>query len=94
MLMQRLMVKPNYQKNDPKEIKDCFETFNRVSFAFNQALDGIIFKPVAKAYRVLPSPIRSGVNNSLDNLSNLVLFQIIFFKENLKRLELILEDYY
>ena len=60
------------KKNDPKEIKDCSETFNRVSFAFNQALDGIIFKPVAKAYRVLPSPIRSGVNNSLDNLSNLM----------------------
>ena len=27
---------------------------------------------MAKAYRVLPSPIRSGVNNSLDNLSNLM----------------------
>ena len=60
------------KKNDPAEIKDCFENLNRATFAFNQALDGIIFKPVASAYRVLPSPVRTGVSNSLDNLSNLV----------------------
>ena len=60
------------KKNDPSSVKDCFERFNRATFAFNQGLDGIIFKPVAKAYRVLPSPIRTGVSNSLNNLSNLV----------------------
>ena len=60
------------KKNDPSEIKDCSEKFNRATFAFNKALDGIIFKPVASAYRVLPSPVKTGVSNSLDNLSNLV----------------------
>ncbi len=60
------------KKNQPSEIKDCFEKLNRATFAFNKALDGIIFKPVASAYRVLPSPVKSGVSNSLDNLSNLV----------------------
>ena len=60
------------KKNDPSNVKDCFEGFNRATFAFNQGLDGIIFKPVAKAYRVLPSPVRTGVSNSLNNLSNLV----------------------
>ena len=60
------------KKNEPSEVKDCFENLNRATFAFNQALDGVIFKPVASAYRVLPSPIKSGVSNSLDNLSNLV----------------------
>ncbi len=60
------------KKNNPAEIKDCFEKINRATFAFNQALDGIIFKPVASAYRIMPSPIRSGVSNSLDNLSNLI----------------------
>lgn len=59
-------------KNQPSEIKDCFETLNRATFTFNKALDGLIFKPAAKVYRALPSPIRSGVSNSLDNLSNLV----------------------
>ena len=60
------------KKNEPSEIKDCFETLNRGTFAFNQALDGLIFKPVSSVYKKLPSPIKSGVSNSLDNLSNLV----------------------
>ena len=59
-------------KNQPSEVKDCFEKLNRATFAFNQALDGIIFKPVASAYKILPSPVKNGVSNSLDNLSNLV----------------------
>ena len=60
------------KKNQPAEIKDCFENLNRATFAFNQALDGVVFKPVASVYKKLPSPVRSGVGNSLDNLSNLV----------------------
>ena len=39
------------KKNEPSEIKDCFENLNRATFAFNQALDGVIFKPVASVYR-------------------------------------------
>ena len=35
-------------------------------------IDKVIFKPVAKAYRVLPSPIRTGTSNALDNISNLI----------------------
>ena len=60
------------KKNEPAEVKDCFESLNRATFAFNEALDGVIFKPIASAYRVLPSPVKTGVSNSLDNLSNLV----------------------
>ena len=60
------------KKNDPSNVKDCFEGLNRATFAFNQTLDEILFEPVAKAYRVLPSPVRTGVGNSLNNLSNLV----------------------
>ena len=59
-------------KNEPSEVKDCFEGFNRASFALNQGLDKIIFKPIAGVYRVLPSPVKTGVSNSLDNLSNVV----------------------
>ena len=59
-------------KNKPKNIKDCFETLNRGTFALNQGLDKVIFKPVAKAYRSLPSPVRTGTNNALLNLSSLV----------------------
>ena len=60
------------KKNEPAEVKDCFEGFNRASFALNQGLDKIIFKPVASVYRGLPSPVKTGVSNSLDNLSNVV----------------------
>ena len=60
------------KKNEPSKIKDCFEGVNRATFKFNQALDGIIFKPVASVYKKLPSPLKNGVSNSLENLSNLV----------------------
>ena len=54
------------------DVKDCFETVNRGVFAFNKVLDGVFFKPVAKGYRYLPKPIRSGTSNALNNLSNVV----------------------
>ena len=60
------------KKNEPSEIKDCSETFNKASFALNQGLDKILFKPIAGIYKSLPSPVKNGVSNSLDNLSNLV----------------------
>ena len=60
------------KKNEPSKVKDCFEKINRGTFAFNQALDGLIFKPVSGVYKKLPSPIKTGVSNSLNNLSNLV----------------------
>ena len=60
------------KKNEPSEVKDCFEKINRVTFALNQTLDGVIFKPVASLYRKLPSPAKTGVSNSLENISHLL----------------------
>ena len=62
----------NLSKNNPEQIKDCFENLNRGTFALNQGLDKAILKPVAKAYRALPSPVRTGTNNVLVNLSSLI----------------------
>ena len=62
----------NKKKEQDSEVKDCFETINRGVFAFNQGLDKIFFKPIAKGYRYLPKPIRSGTSNALSNLSNVV----------------------
>ena len=59
-------------KSNAEEVKDCFEGLNRATFAFNQGLDKTIFKPIAKGYRKLPMPIRTGTSNVLSNLSNLV----------------------
>ena len=58
-------------KKNSGEVKDCFEGLNRATFKFNQVLDGAIFEPMAKAYRVLPSPVRVGTSNVLTNISNL-----------------------
>ena len=59
-------------KKKPANIKDCFEGLNRATFSLNQGLDKVIFKPVAKGYRKLPSPIRSGTSNALENISSLI----------------------
>ena len=31
------------KKNEPSEVKDCFEKLNRATFAFNQGLDKELF---------------------------------------------------
>ncbi len=59
-------------KKNNQDVKDCFESVNRGIFAFNQGLDKAIFKPLAKGYRKLPQPVRSGTSNALSNLGNLV----------------------
>jgi len=59
-------------KNKNGEVKDCFEGLNRAFFAFNKGLDNILVEPLAKGYRYLPSPIRTGTSNFLSNLSLVV----------------------
>tara|TARA_Y100000748_G_scaffold257938_1_gene224837 strand:- start:9 stop:806 length:798 start_codon:yes stop_codon:yes gene_type:complete len=60
------------KNNNQQEVKDCFETINRGIFAFNEGLDKVIFKPLAKGYRKLPQPVRSGTSNVISNLGNVV----------------------
>ena len=70
LLIQSLIVNKSF--SNEVEVKDCFEKLNRVTFALNMGLDKVIFKPVSKGYRKLPSPIRTGTSNALSNLSNLI----------------------
>ena len=70
LLIQLLVVKKTY--SNESEVKDCFEKLNRATFALNMGLDKVIFKPISKGYRKLPSPIRTGTGNALNNLSNLI----------------------
>ena len=60
------------EKNQTKEIKDCFEKLNRATFAFNQGLDKALIKPLAEGYRNLPDPIQRGTSNAVKNLSTLI----------------------
>jgi phospholipid-binding lipoprotein MlaA len=62
----------NLSRDNPKKVKDCFEGLNRATFSLNQGLDKVIFKPVAKGYRKLPSSVRTGTSNALINLSSLI----------------------
>jgi phospholipid-binding lipoprotein MlaA len=62
----------NILSKKSKPVKDCFERLNRATFSLNMGLDKAIFKPVAKGYRSLPSPVRTGTSNVLNNLSSLI----------------------
>lgn len=54
---------------------DPFESSNRFFFNVNQALDEVLLRPVAVAYReVLPEFARDGVRNFLNNLNTPVIF--------------------
>ena len=53
---------------------ECFEGVSRAMFKFNHGLDRAIFEPVAKGYRALPTPIRKGTGNVVDNLRSLLTF--------------------
>lgn len=48
--------------------QDPFEPFNRQVSRFNDAVDSAVIRPVAVAYRdVVPSPVRTGVDNFFMN---------------------------
>jgi phospholipid-binding lipoprotein MlaA len=56
-------------KADPR---DPLERFNRSMFAFNDALDKSVAKPVAKAcVKVTPRFVRTGISNVFNNLNTL-----------------------
>ena len=67
-----------------KPIKDCFEPLNRATFSFNQGLDKAILKPLAQRYRNLPTPIKNGTGNVLNNLSNLITIPNNFLQGDFK----------
>lgn len=51
---------------------DPLEPLNRGIFAFNEAVDNAVLKPVATVYRdVTPRPVRTGVGNFFANIEDL-----------------------
>jgi phospholipid-binding lipoprotein MlaA len=54
---------------DYNEAHDPLEPTNRAIYAFNDALDTVLLRPLAKGYRFLvPSSAREGIHNVLTNL--------------------------
>ncbi|MDR2871624.1 MAG: VacJ family lipoprotein [Xanthomonadaceae bacterium] len=53
---------------------DPWERFNREMHGFNNAMDYVLFRPVARGYtRVTPRPVRTGVSNFFSNLKSPVV---------------------
>ena len=65
--------------------KECFEGTSRAIFKFNMALDKAIFQPVAKGYRALPTPLRKGTGNVVDNLRSLLTISNNVLQGDLKK---------
>ena len=65
LLAQGCATGPNANPADP------LEPFNRTVFNLNDGLDRAILKPVATAYKeITPSPVRTGVSNFFNNISD------------------------
>ena len=55
--------------SDAMDERDPWENYNRKMFAFNRKVDKTVLAPAARGYkRIVPSPIRTGVNNFFLNL--------------------------
>ena len=54
--------------------QDPAEGFNRAMFAFNEGMDRLLVRPVAKGYEfVLPGPVRTGVSNFFANIADVFI---------------------
>jgi phospholipid-binding lipoprotein MlaA len=50
---------------------DPLEPLNRAMFRFNDAVDGVVIRPVARGYRrVVPGILRTGISNFFSNLED------------------------
>ena len=72
------------KQDKSKETKDCFEKLNRATFKFNQGLDKVIIKPIAKGYRNLPNGVQKSTKNAITNLSNLITIPNNILQGNIK----------
>lgn len=74
----------------PHDDTDPLESYNRAMFAFNDAVDKAVFKPVAKVYRkILPDPITASIGNFFSNLNDVVVLfnDLLQFKLHLAAMD-------
>lgn len=51
--------------------RDPLETFNRAMYDFNDVLDNVLFKPLARGYNAItPAPVNRGVTNFFNNIDD------------------------
>jgi phospholipid-binding lipoprotein MlaA len=66
-------------------VKECFEGASRAMFKLNYGLDKVIFQPIAKGYRALPSPVREVTGNITNNLRSLLTVSNNVLQGDLKK---------
>ena len=77
---------PGEYDDEEYSVNDPFEDINRVTFAFNQTLDGVLLKPLAEIYvGVVPQWGRDRVNDALNNLGEPVNFANALLQWELER---------
>ena len=59
-------------KKKDNSANECFEGVSRTMFKLNDGLDKAVLRPIAKGYRALPSPVRKGTGNAVNNLRSLL----------------------
>jgi phospholipid-binding lipoprotein MlaA len=78
----------DYSDGPPPDDGDPIETFNRFMFAFNDALDTVIVRPVAVTYGFwVPEGVRDSIRNFLRNLSSPLIFVNDVFQGEFERAE-------
>ena len=74
MVLGQFLALSNVYSEEKYTANECFESVSRATLKFNMGLDKALFKPIAKGYRALPVPIRSGTSNAVENLRSLLTF--------------------
>ena len=63
------------QANEEEAVNDPLESMNRAIFDFNEVLQDVLLRPIAKFYNAnVNLTVRQGISNFLDNLSSPVIF--------------------
>lgn len=66
------MTTDNAVPEQPTYSKDPLQGFNRAMFSFNDKLDILVMKPIARFYNaVTPKPLNQGIHNFFNNLGEL-----------------------
>ena len=72
--------------DEAQDVNDPLEPFNRLTFAFNEAVNEHLLRPVARGYNsVLPQVVRRVVSNLLNNASAPVTFANDFLQGEINR---------
>lgn len=59
-----------YADEEDSEVYDPLERINRGTFWFNDKVYFYLIKPIARGFRIVPTPVRTGLGKMFDNLKS------------------------